>query len=197
MKCIIGKKIGMTQIFDPNGKRIPVTLVEAGPCVVTQVKTKEADGYLAVQMGFDKIAEKRVKKTQAKKPFINIVEFRCDAGTGEVKAGDVVSLADFREGDKVKVAGISKGKGNQGVVRRFGYKGRHSVTHGTKHELRNLGSVGCQGGVRKGKGMPGRMGGDRITVKNLVVAKVDSEKNLLALKGALPGNKGTIIEIRG
>lgn len=187
----------MTQMFDPNGKRIPVTLVEAGPCVVTQVKTKEADGYLAVQMGFDKIAEKRVRKTQAQKPFINIVEFRCDEGTGEVKAGDVVSLADFKEGDKVKIAGISKGKGNQGVVRRFKYKGRHSVTHGTKHELRNLGSVGCQGGVRKGKGMPGRMGGDRITVKNLVVVKVDAEKNLVALRGALPGNKGTIIEIRG
>jgi len=184
-------------MFDPNGKRIPVTLVEAGPCYVTQVKTKETDGYQAVQLGFDKIAQKRIRKTQVRKPFLNIVEFRCDKEGSEAKAGDAVSLADFKEGDKVKVAGISKGKGYQGVVRRHGYKGRHSVTHGTKHELRNLGSVGCQGGVRKGKGMPGHMGTDRVTVKNLVVVKVDTEKNLMALRGALPGNKGTIIEIRG
>jgi len=184
-------------MFDSNGRRIPVTLVEAGPCVVTQVKTMEVDGYQAVQVGFDKIAEKRVRKTEAPKPFSNIIEFRCEKQGSEAKVGDTITLADFKEGDKVKIAGASKGKGNQGVVRRFKYKGRLSVTHGTKHELRNLGSVGCQGGVRKGKGMPGRMGGDRITVKNLVVVRVDAEKNLIALRGALPGNKGTIIEIRG
>ena len=184
-------------MFDPYGKRVPVTLVEAGPCSVTQVKTIEADGYQAVQLGFGNIAEKRIRKTEAKKPFSNIIEFRCDKGAGEAKIGDTVTLADFKEGDKVIVAGISKGKGYQGVVKRLGYKGRHSVTHGTKHELRNVGSVGCQGGVRKGKGMPGHMGTDRVSVKNLVVVKVDAEKNLMALRGSLPGNKGTIIEIRG
>lgn len=182
-------------MFGPNGKRIPVTLVQAGPCVVTQVKTKETDGYQAVQMGYGPIAEKKIRKTEAKKPYSKIVEFRCeDAG---VKSGDTISLENFKEGDKVKIAGISKGKGYQGVVRRYGYKGRHSVTHGTKHELRNVGSVGCQGGVRKGKGMPGHMGTDRVTVKNLVVVKIDAQNNLMALRGALPGNKGTIIEIRG
>jgi large subunit ribosomal protein L3 len=197
MKCIIGKKIGMTQMFDPNGKRIPVTLVEAGPCAVTQVKTIKVDGYQAVQLGFDKIVEKRVRKSEAKKPFSTIIEFRCDKQDSEAKVGDIVSLAEFKEGDKVIVAGISKGKGFQGVVRRYGYKGRHSVTHGTKHELRNPGSVGCQGGVRKGKGMAGHMGTDRVSVKNLVIVKLDALNNLMALRGALPGNKGTIIEIRG
>lgn len=197
MKCIIGKKIGMTQIFDPNGKRVSVTLVEAGPCRVTQVKTKEIDGYQAVQLGFDPVAEKRVKKSRAKKPFKNIIEFRSENLNHEVKVGDTVSLADFREGDKVKASGISKGKGFQGVVKKHGYKGRLSVTHGTKHELRNLGSVGCQAGVRKGKGMPGRMGSDRVSLISATVVKVDLENNLLALRGGLPGNKGTIIEIRG
>lgn len=196
MKSILGKKIGMTQMFDENGKLISVTLLEVNPCRVTQVKTVQKDGYSAVQLGIEKIAEKRIKKTQSQKPFKTIREFRTNQA-GDIKVGDEVGLAEFKEGELVKVSGISKGKGFQGVVRRFGYKGRQSVTHGTKHELRNLGSVGCQGGVRKGKGMPGRMGSERITVKNLKIVKINADKNLLALKGALPGNKGTIMEIRG
>jgi len=199
MKCIIGKKIGMTQMFNQNGKLIPVTLVEAGPCHITQIKTQEVDGYSALQLGFNKIADRRIKKSQTKKPFSVIKEFRSinAADLSELKINDIINVSVFQEGEIVKIRSISKGKGFQGVVRRYGYKGRQSVTHGTKHELRNLGSVGCQGGVRKGKGMPGRMGSEKITVKNLIIAKIDGENNILALKGAVPGHKGSIVEIRG
>ena len=186
----------MTEIFTADGNGVPVTLIEAGPCQVTQMKTEKNDGYAAVQLGFGKIAEKKIKKTQAKKPFRSIREFR---GTNdkELKDGDQITVADFKEGDVVKVSGITKGKGTQGAVKRWGFGGRQSVTHGTKHEIRNVGSVGMGGAsIRKGRKMPGRMGAERVTVRNAKVVKIDAEKNIIAIRGAVPGAKGTLIEIR-
>ena len=188
----------MTEIFAANGGRTPVTMIEAGPCVVTQLKTEKNDGYTSVQVGFEKIAEKRVKKGQAKKPYNFIKECRVKDGETDLKVDDMIQAADFSEGDIIKVAGFSKGKGFQGAVKKHGFKGRLSCTHGTKHELRNVGSVGMGGAaIHKGKKMPGRMGVDRVTVKNLKIVKIDSEKNLIAVRGAVPGNKGTLLEIRG
>jgi large subunit ribosomal protein L3 len=198
MKFILGKKIGMTEIFGDNGKRTPVTLVEAGPCLVTQVKTKKKDGYAALQLGFAQVPQKKAKKSQAAKPFHYIREFRVDESNAVLKAGDKIDASAFAEGDAVKVTGLSKGKGFQGAVKRHGFGGRQSVTHGTKHEIRNVGSVGMGGAaIRKGKRMPGRMGVDRITVKNLKIVKVDAEKNIIAVSGAVPGHKGTLLEIKG
>jgi large subunit ribosomal protein L3 len=198
MKFILGKKIGMTEIFAAGGKRMPVTMIEAGPCRVTQLKTKENDGYAAVQLGFGDIDSKRVKKSQAGKPFRTIKEYRGVDGGLDLKAGDSVKVDSFKEGDIIKVSGLSKGKGFQGAVKKHGFKGRLSCTHGTKHELRNVGSVGMGGAaIRKGKKMPGRMGVDRVTVKNLKIVMVDAEKNLMAILGAVPGRKGTLLEIRG
>jgi len=188
----------MTEIFAADGKRTPVTLIEAGPCQITQLKTEKIDGYAAVQLGFGAIAEKKIKKGQAKKPFRFIKEFRIGKDGAEFKAGDKISAAAFNEGDIVKVSGLSKGKGFQGAVKKHGFKGRLSCTHGTKHELRNVGSVGMGGAaIRKGRKMPGRMGVDRVSMKSAKIVKIDSEKNLLAVKGAVPGNKGTLLEIRG
>jgi large subunit ribosomal protein L3 len=198
MKFILGKKIGMTEIFAADGKRIPVTMIEAGPCTVTQLKTKNNDGYTAVQVGFGKIAEKRIKKGQAKKPFRTIRECQIADGNSDLKAGEIIAAGSFAEGDRVKIAGLTKGKGFQGAVKKHGFKGRHSVTHGTKHELRNVGSVGMGGAsIRKGRKMPGRMGVERVTVKNVKIVKIDAEKNLMAVRGAIPGHKGTLLEIRG
>lgn len=167
----------MSQIFNDKGMVVPVTLVEAGPCTVTQVKSKEKDGYEASQIEYKK----------------NRKEF---AGT-ELKVGDKIDVSVFQEGDEVKVAGISKGKGFSGPVKRWGFKGRQSVTHGTKHELRTPGSTGSSepDRVRKGKKFAGRMGADRVTVKNLKIAKIDKDKNLLFIKGAVPGRRGTLLEI--
>jgi large subunit ribosomal protein L3 len=198
MKFILGKKIGMTEMFAADGKRIPVTLVQAGPCQVTQVKTKESDGYAAVQLGYGKIADKKIRKSEAKKPFESLKEYRTAEKDAAVSVGDQIDVAIFKEGELVKVAGISKGKGYQGAVKRFGFGGRKSCTHGQKHEMRNVGSVGMGGAsIRKGRKMPGRMGADRITVKNLKIAKVDPQNNILAIRGAVPGRKGTLMEIRG
>ncbi|MFA6376356.1 MAG: 50S ribosomal protein L3 [Candidatus Paceibacterota bacterium] len=198
MKFILGKKIGMTEIFAADGKRTPVTLIEAGPCQITQLKTKKTDGYVAVQLGFCAIVEKRIKKGQVKKPFRFIREFRLGEDGAELNAGDKIIATVFSEGDIVKVAGLSKGKGFQGVVKKDGFKGRHTTTHGTKHELRNVGSVGMGGAsIRKGRKMPGRMGVDRVTMKSAKIIKIDSERNILAVKGSVPGNKGTLLEIRG
>jgi len=194
VKFILGLKLGMSQVFDEKGNQIPVTLIEAGPCEVTQIKTKEKDGYQAIQVGFKKIGKpKKIKKPQAKKPYRYLREFK----NGEFKIGDRIDTSIFQEGDKVKVSGISKGKGFAGVVKRWGFKGRLSVSHGAKHELRTLGSVGMSipERVAKGKKMPGRMGWVRVTVSNLKVAKVDPENNLIAIKGAVPGRKGTLLEI--
>ncbi|MCD6115187.1 50S ribosomal protein L3, partial [bacterium] len=167
MKFILGKKIGMTQIWKEN-KVIPVTLIEAGPCFVTQIKTKEKDGYQAVQLGFEKIEkEKKIKKSQKNKPFRYLREFRLD-NVEEFKVGDVIDVSRFEPGEKVKVSGISKGKGFQGVVKRWGFSGRNA-THGVKHEERKPGSIGSAFPQRviKGKKMPGRMGNERVTIKNL------------------------------
>jgi len=196
MKFILGLKLGMSQIFDEKGNQIPVTLIEAGPCYVTQIKTKDKDGYEAAQIGFQKIKkQKKIKKPMRKKPYRWLKEFK----GGEYKAGDEINVSVFQEGDMVKLAGVSKGKGFQGAVKRWGFKGKLSATHGTKHEHRTLGSIGSSFPERviKGKKMPGRMGFERVTVKNLKIIKVDKENNLLAVKGAVPGRRGTLLEIRG
>jgi large subunit ribosomal protein L3 len=194
MKFILGRKLKMTQIFDEKGFLIPVTLVEAGPCVVTQIKTKEKDGYEAIQIGY--LTPKKIKKTQMKKPFRYLREFKGDIS--KFKVGDKIDVSIFKEKDKVSVSGTSKGKGFAGVVKRWGFAGRPK-TRGVKHEERTLGSIGASTPPRviKGKKMPGRMGGERITVKNLEIIKIDPEKNLLAIKGAVPGRKGTLLEIKG
>jgi large subunit ribosomal protein L3 len=192
-KFILGQKIGTSQgWFDEKGKVTPVTLIKAGPCFVVQVKTKEKDGYDAVQIGFIK-KTKKVKKTEKGKEFKYLREFK----DGDHKPGSEINASVFEEGDKVKISGISKGKGFQGGVKRWGFSGRNA-THGVKHEERTLGSVGATYPERviKGKKMPGRMGADRVTVKNLEVVKVDKENNLLIVKGAVPGNKGQLLEIR-
>jgi len=197
MKLILGLKLGMSQIFDKEGNVVPLTLIEAGPCQITQIKTKKSDGYESLQIGFKEILKKKnIKKPMAHKPFRFIREFR-NAPAGELKVGDKIDVSLFKEGDVIKVAGLSKGKGFQGAVRRWGFHGKFQ-THGIKHEVRTVGSIGDSGMERvwKGKKMPGRMGGMRTTVKNLEVIKVDKDNNLLALRGAVPGHAGTLVEIR-
>lgn len=197
MKFILGKKLGMSQVFDEKGKVIPITLVEAGPCYITQIKKKDKNGYEAFQVGFVKKTRK-IKKTEKGKEFKHLKEGgKNEQNDRGLKVGDVIEVSIFKEGDRVKVSGISKGKGFQGAVKRWGFKGRASVTHGTKHELRTLGSVGTSFPERviKGKKMPGRMGSERTTIKNLEIVKIDKENNLLAIKGALPGRNGTLLEI--
>ncbi len=194
-KFILGKKIEMSQIFKDN-KVIPITLIAAGPCFVTQLKEKEKDGYRAVQIGFEKLKPAKIKKHQKEKPYRFLREFKDN--TEGYKVGDKIDVSVFKEGDKIKVSGITKGKGFQGVVKRWGFSGRNA-THGVKHEHRTLGSVGASGPERvfKGKKMPGRMGGKRATLKNLEVVKIDPENNLLVVRGAVPGRRGTLLEIRG
>lgn len=183
----------MSQTFDEKGNVVPVTLIEAGPCQVTQIKTKEKDGYETIQIGFKKVVKKRkLKKPLREKPFRFLREFK----NGEFKIGDKIDVSIFKERELVKVSGISKGKGFAGVVKRWGFHGR-PATHGTKHELRTPGSTGSSYPERviKGRKMPGRMGFERITVKKLKVVKVDKENNILAVKGAVPGRRGTLLEI--
>ena len=194
MKFILGKKIKMSRIFDKEGNVIPVTIVEAGPCYVTQLKTKEKDGYEAVQIGFEKLKEKKITKSKKKKPFRYLREFRDEIKNYQL--GQEITVSIFKEGDLVSVSGISKGKGFAGAVKRWGFSGRPS-THGTKHEERTIGSVGASTPSRviKGKKMPGRAGGKRVTIKNLEIVKVEPEKNLLYIKGAVPGSRGTLLEI--
>jgi len=193
MKFILGKKLEMSQIFDGKGNVVPVTLIEAGPCQVTQVKTKEKDGYQAIQIGFEKIEKaKKIKKTMKGKEFRYLKEFE----NGELKVGDQILATVFKEGDKVNVSGVSKGKGFAGVVKRWHFKGQFK-THGTKEKWRSPGSIGQRWPQRviKGKKMGGRMGSDRTTVKNLKIAKIDPENNILAVKGAVPGRNGILLEI--
>ncbi len=208
MKFILGQKIGMSQLFDKDGKLTPVTLVLAGPCYVLQKKTKELasakglleakkDGYDAIQIGFEKITKmNKIRKSWKARPYKYVKEFR--ASGSELKVGDEINVSMFAEGEKVKVSGMSKGKGFQGGVKRHGFSGRNA-THGVKHEHRTIGSTGSRfpQHVIKGRKMPGRMGYERITVKNLKIAKIDAENNLLILKGAVPGHKGTLLEVRG
>jgi len=189
----------MSQIFDDKGNQIPVTLVEAGPCVITQIKTKEKDGYDALQIGFLP-KTKRVKKTEKGKEYKYLKEFKIvkedKSSFPPFAVAQVVDASIFQEGDIVKVSGISKGKGFAGVVKRHGFAGRPS-THGTKHEERTPGSTGASRPQRviKGVKMAGRMGSDRVSVKNLKIVKIDKENNLIAVKGAVPGRIGTSLEI--
>ncbi|PIV45565.1 MAG: 50S ribosomal protein L3 [Candidatus Nealsonbacteria bacterium CG_4_9_14_3_um_filter_35_11] len=199
MKFILGIKIGMSQVFDEKGMVTPITLVEAGPCQVLQVKIKDKDGYEAIQIGFIKKKPKKVKKTEKAKEFKWIKEFRSGKSElSELKPNDIIDVSLFKENEKVKVSGLSKGKGFQGGVKRWGFSGRNA-THGVKHEHRTLGSVGTSipARVLKGRKMPGRTGRERITVKNLEIIKIDKENNLLAIRGAAPGRRGTLLEIRG
>lgn len=193
MKFILGKKIGMAQLFDDKGRVVPVTWIEAGPCFVTQLKTKEKDGYDAVQVGFEK-KKKNIKKTETGKEYKYLKETKINQG--EIKIGDNIDVSNFQEGDMVKISGISKAKGYQGVVKRWGFHGS-SKTHGTKHTERKGGSIGATDPARvfKGKKMAGRMGGKRVTVKGLKIIKIDKEKNLMAIKGSIPGRRGTVLEI--
>ena len=203
MSGLIGKKIGMTSIFDENGKNIPCTIIEAGPCVVTQVRTKEVDGYDALQLGFDDKAEKRATKAELghfKKAGSSVkkkvIEFR--GFEDNYKLGDTITVDFFAEGEFVDVSGISKGKGFQGVVRRHGFGGVGQTTHGQHNRLRAPGSVGASSypsRVFKGMRMAGRMGAEKVTVQNLKVLKVVAEKNLLVVKGCIPGHKNAYVTI--
>ena len=198
MKFILGKKIEMSQRFDEEGAVTPVTLLEAGPCKVTQVKTKEKDGYGAVQIGFG--LKKKNNKPLAGhlkdlENFRDLVEFKVDK-IAEYVRGQEISLANFVKGDKVVITGVSKGKGFAGVVKRHHFHG-HPKTHGHKDQLRMPGSIGAGGVQRvfKGVRMGGRMGGEQITIKNLKVVEVDSQNNIIALKGAVPGARGALVLI--
>lgn len=203
MKFILGKKLEMSQFFDEKGKQVPITLIEAGPCYITQIKMQEKDKYEAIQIGFEKITkQKKIKKTMKGKEFKYIREFKPAFAKfldnkQELKIGDKIDVSIFEQGDKVRISGISKGKGFQGAVKRWGFHGRNA-THGVKHEQRTLGSVGSSFPERviKGRKMPGRMGAERVTVKNLKIVKIDKDNNLLAVKGAIPGHRGTLLEIR-
>jgi large subunit ribosomal protein L3 len=195
MKFILGKKINMTQIFTDDGVVHPVTLVSAGPIHVTQIKNKDNDGYEAVQIGFMPTKKNETEKA-AHKRYTHVKEFRTEAA--DLKVGDVINVSAFAVGDEVQVSAISKGKGFQGVVKRHGFGGG-SRTHGQKHSEREPGAIGGRGRaggrVSKGIRMAGRMGSDRVTVKNLRVVQIDPEKNILAISGAIPGKKGTVVEV--
>lgn len=203
MSGLIGRKIGMTSIFDENGKNIPCTVIEAGPCIVTQVRTEEVDGYSALQLGFDDKTEKSATKAEAghaKKAGTSVkrkvVEFQ--GFEGDYKLGDAITVSHFIEGEYVDIAGTSKGKGFQGVVKRHGFGGSE-MTHGQQSMGRAPGSVGAAsypGRIFKGKKMAGRMGGERVNVENLRVYKVVPEKNLLVVKGCVPGHKNSYVIIQ-
>lgn len=201
MLGLIGKKVGMTSIFDVDGKIIPCTVVEAGPCVVTQVKTAEKDGYAAVQLSFDEKREKSTTsalkghfdkaKTTPKRKVVELREFE-----GGQQLGDNVTVEVFAEGDFVDVIGTSKGKGFQGVVKRHGFGGVGGATHGQHNRQRHPGSLGASSWpsrVMKGMRMAGRMGGAQVKIQNLQVVKIYPEKNLLLIKGAIPGSKGSYV----
>jgi large subunit ribosomal protein L3 len=203
MSGIIGKKIGMTSIFSANGKYIPCTVIEAGPCVVTQVKTLEKDGYASVQLGFEEKKEKHTSsamqghfKKAATTPKRKLVEFKFFET--EKNLGEVINVELFAEGDFVDVVGTSKGKGFQGVVKRHGFAGVGGSTHGQHDRQRAPGSLGASSWpsrVFKGMRMAGRLGGDRVKVQNLEVVKVIAEKNLLIVKGSIAGAKGSFVTI--
>jgi large subunit ribosomal protein L3 len=204
MKFILGKKLEMSQIFDEKGNVVPVTLVEAGPCFVTQVRTIEKDKYSAVQVGFDEAKRlnkpraghlKRIMNNESEIRNIKFLrEFRVDKPEYEV--GAQIKADVFKEGDAVKVTGLTIGRGFTGVVKRHGFKGGPK-SHGQKHSLRRPGSIGATFPERvpKGRRMGGRYGGERVTVRNLKIAKVDVENNIMAIKGAVPGKRGTLLEI--
>ena len=203
-KAIIGKKVGMTQIFDESGKVIPVTVVEAGPCVVTQKKTTETDGYEAVQLGFEDVKESKLSKPEAghlKKAGVeakkHLKEFRLE-DTSALNVGDVVKADTFAAGDWIDVTGISKGHGYQGVIKRHGAH-RTDMTHGGGPVHRHAGSMGAsshQSRIFPGKIGAGQMGNEQVTIENLEIVKVDAELNMIVIRGAIPGPKGGLVYIR-
>jgi len=200
MKFIIGTKQNMTQFFDQEGRVFPATIVNAGPVTVVQVKTKETDGYSALQFGYGTKKEAKISKPELGHMkglgnFRTLKEFRTDEA---LNAGDVLDVSSFEIGDTISVSGVSKGKGFQGVVKRHGFHGGRR-SHGQKHSEREPGSIGAGGIQRvfKGTRMAGRMGSDLITVQNLTVLAVDKENNQILIKGALPGRRGTVITIKG
>jgi large subunit ribosomal protein L3 len=203
MKTLVGKKVGMTQIFDEKGLVVPVTVIEAGPCVVAQVKTVETDGYNAIQLGFGAVKENKVNKPEkghfAKAkltPTKHLREFRVD-DVSSVKVGDEIKADAFAAGDSVDIQGITKGKGFQGVIKRHG-QSRGPMGHGSMYHRRpgSMGPTSTPGRVFKGKKLPGHMGVDTVTIQNLQVVAVDLDKNALLVKGSVPGNKGSILKIK-
>ena len=203
MPGLLGKKIGMTSVFSADGKNVPCTVIEVGPCVVTQVKTLESDGYEALQLGYEEKKEKHTTKPELghfKKagvaPMRHLAEFK--GFEGEYKLGDAITVEFFNEDDYVDIAGTSKGKGYQGVVKRHGFGGVGQTTHGQHNRLRAPGSVGAcsyPAKVFKGMRMAGQTGNKRVTVQNLQVLKVIADHNLLMIKGSIPGSKGSIVII--
>jgi large subunit ribosomal protein L3 len=203
MKGLIGKKVGMTQLFDDSGKAVPVTVIKAGPCYVTQVRSVDRDGYTAVQLGYEEIKEQRLTggelghlKKNKLPPLRYLREFRTDEPV-EV-GGDPLTVEVFSEGERVDVVGRSKGRGFTGVVKRYGFSGGPK-THGQSDRLRAPGSIGAgstPGKVFKGKRMPGRMGNDTVTSQNLLISRIDPENNLIAVQGAVPGPKNGLVIIK-
>lgn len=203
MKTLIGRKVGMTQIFDEAGKVIPVTVIEAGPCVVAQVKSIETDGYNAIQLGFGDVKESKLNKPEkghfAKAKLAlkkHLREFRVDAIDG-VNVGDEIKVDTFVAGDKIDVQGTSKGKGFQGVIKRHG-QSRGPMGHGSMYHRRpgSMGPTSTPGRVFKGKKLPGHMGRVTVTIQNLDVVKVDLDKNAILVKGSVPGAKGAILKLK-
>ncbi|MCL2680096.1 MAG: 50S ribosomal protein L3 [Coriobacteriia bacterium] len=199
---LLGRKLGMTQVWTEEGNLLPVTVIEAGPCVVTQVKTADKEGYDALQVGFGDIREKLVTKPKAGHfakagvdPRRHLAEFRLD-GPAELKVGDVIDASIFADTKKVSVSGVSKGKGFAGVIKRHNFAGGPGG-HGSRFHRRpgSIGQAATPAKVFKGKKMPGHMGVDKVTVKNLSVVKVDAEQNLLLVKGAVPGGKNALLTI--
>ncbi len=205
MKAILGRKVGMTQIFNDRGEAVPVTVIEAGPNYVTQVRTVERDGYRAVQLGFEEVESRRLSGGErghlvrnGLPPLRHLREFTVSQQDVDVEAGQRVLADVFEVGDRVDVVGVSKGRGFAGVVKRYGFGGGPK-THGQSDRLRAPGSIGAcadPGRVWKGKRMPGRMGGVRVTAQNLGVELVDPERNLLAVRGGVPGAKGGLVLVK-
>ena len=202
-KALIGKKVGMTQIFDENGRIVPVTAIEVGPCTVTQIKTVEQDGYTAVQLGYGDVKESKLNKPELGKfkksniaPKKYLKEVRLDSIEG-IKVGDELKADVFAEGDKVDIQGTSKGKGFQGVIKRWG-QSRGPMGHGSMYHRRpgSMGSTSTPGRGYKGKRLPGHMGVQTVTIQNLAVVKVDTDKNVILVKGSVPGAKGSILKIK-
>ena len=201
-KALLGRKIGMTQIFDQNGKVIPVTVIEAGPCTVTQVKTVDCDGYSAVKLGFGEVKERKLTKP-AKGQFAKakltpkkvLREFRLDEISYNV--GDELKADIFAQGEKIDITGTTKGKGFQGCIKRHGQT-RGPMGHGSMYHRRpgSMGSTSTPGRVFKGKKLPGHMGVETVTIQNLEVVRVDLDKNIILVKGSVPGNKGAILKIK-
>lgn len=204
-KFFLGKKLGMTQVFDENGNVIPVTVIESSSCTVVQLKTEEVDGYFAVKLGYENILERKLNKPElglfkknkiAPKKFLK--EFRVDTVEG-YEVGQNIKISEmFKEGDKIDVTGISKGKGFQGVIKRYGHA-RGKETHGSMYHRRvgSMGACATPGRVFKGKKLPGHMGAERVTVQNLSLVRIDEEKNVILVKGAVPGPRGAYLMIKG